>query len=191
MKQGEGTDTSNNSNSATSHQLGSEGAPPHEEDDTSTKKKKGLRLAPARVLVVSLIAIVYVFIIMPTLPTAPPTQDWLSVIADILGISNPELLPESSAEAQALHWMAADDPLRDELRSRAVDGSSNREIVERYIIIVFYFSTNSPSWNEQLNFLTETSVCGWNNGLPRVHWRGTGVYCNKEGEVIKIQFCKF
>ena len=80
--------------------------------------------------------------------------------------------------------MAADDPLRDELLSRAVNGSSNREVMERYIIILFYYTANGPSWDRQFSFLNGTSVCDWNSDLE-------GIHCNEEGEVAEIRFRKF
>ena len=87
--------------------------------------------------------------------------------------------------------MAAGDPLRDELLSRVINTSSDREVTERYSVIVFYFCTNGPSWERQFNFLTGRSVCDWNNGVPRDNFSADGIYCSEEEEVVNIDFGEF
>lgn len=87
-------------------------------------------------------------------------------------------------EWQTLEWMAYTNPLKDQILT-ALAGY----VLERYVIVYLYLSTNGPNWFDQVDFLTEISICEWNNGFPQDHPSGEdyGIYCNTDGYVSKIE----
>jgi hypothetical protein len=84
------------------------------------------------------------------------------------------LRDDSSPQFRALHWLADDDPAVLDLYSTPI-----RILVERYVLVVLYFATLGENWVSQLNFLSVSSVCEWNNGEPQSSVRRRGVYCNE------------
>ena len=76
-------------------------------------------------------------------------------------------------------WMAIDDPLQ-----LSPGGSSANEslvIIERYIMVLLYYSTKGTMWSNQYNFLdVTTSVCKWKDNY------GKGIWCNSQGYVNEI-----
>jgi hypothetical protein len=129
-----------------------------------------------------------------TAPTACTSRECL--LGEILlqnEVSDAEALQDdSSPQFQALRWLANDDTAVLDLES-----TPTVIIVEQYVLAVLYFATRGEGWGDQLNFLSASSVCEWNNGSK-------GVSCNeddlvvalflgelKHGEVINLtsQFC--
>jgi hypothetical protein len=55
--------------------------------------------------------------------------------------------------------------------------SSSYMIIERYAMAVLYFATDGPNWLEQWNYLSNSSICDWQN-------------CNDEGSVVELSLSK-
>jgi hypothetical protein len=84
------------------------------------------------------------------------------------------LRDDSSPQFRALRWLANDDPAVLDL-----DSEPTVILVERYVLVVLYFSTSAEAGLNVLNFLTASSVCEWNNG-------GRGVLCNGNDLVVAL-----
>jgi hypothetical protein len=109
-------------------------------------------------------------------PTAAPTPctslDCFAEIAEILlnntATDAEALQDDSSPQFQAMRWLANYDPAVLDL-----DSTPAVVLVQRYVLAVFYFATGSEGrLSNELNFLSASSVCDWNNG------DGDGVVCN-------------
>uniref|UniRef100_A0A7R9X133 Uncharacterized protein n=1 Tax=Craspedostauros australis TaxID=1486917 RepID=A0A7R9X133_9STRA len=68
-----------------------------------------------------------------------------------------------------------------------VSGRDREFLIERYILIVFYFGLNGPQWDTngkrpQVKFLTNTSVCDWTSGNAQFGM----IDCDHDGMVSVI-----
>jgi hypothetical protein len=78
-------------------------------------------------------------------------------------ISGQQVLDDSSTDQhKAIMWMAQSDPMPQNL-----DSMIPELVIQRYVMILFFFATNGGGWKNNNGWLGETSVCGWD-----------GVYCN-------------
>lgn len=105
-------------------------------------------------------------------------------------MSGTVLYNTSSAQFQALRWLAETDGLQ----LPALVGS--QQLVERYLLALFYFSTNDASWFESFNFLDNVSACEWRrpnefsnsgvrcNGFQSISALGLGAF----GDIVKCAF---
>lgn len=59
-------------------------------------------------------------------------------------------------------------------------GMEESILTERYIALVFYFSTNGKHWFNDLGFLQNSSVCEWTKGDT------DGISCNERNEITSI-----
>jgi hypothetical protein len=59
---------------------------------------------------------------------------------------------------RALHWLANEDPAVLNLTATPFYA-----LHERYILALFYFSTDGWNWNNQVNWLSAFSICRWEN----------------------------
>jgi hypothetical protein len=62
-----------------------------------------------------------------------------------------------------LNWLAYEDPAMLPFKQ-----SNSSTLVERYVAAVVYFSTGGAQWVNQMNFLSNHSICNWtldNNGV--------------------------
>jgi hypothetical protein len=84
------------------------------------------------------------------------------------------LQDESSPQFRALRWLANEDTAVLDL-----DSTPPVFLVERYVLAVLYFATSGGGWSDQLNFLSASSVCDWNNGE-------IGVFCNGDDLVVGL-----
>ena len=116
-----------------------------------------------------------------TMPTAAPTvwvgqPDNIPIWLDALsGVTDPSSFVPGAAQTSALQWISTAD-------SRALDpvDSNSTELVERYIVAVFYFSTSGETWSAKYNFLSSDSICSWNEGGVN------GILCNDDNTVSQI-----
>ena len=63
---------------------------------------------------------------------------------------------EGNSRFRALHWVANEDPLQLEF-----DSSNYQLIRQRYVLLVFYFSTKGWCWERSTNWLTGSDECYW------------------------------
>jgi len=76
-------------------------------------------------------------------------------------------------EHEALAWLADSDPKRlDEI-------APLEELLQRFVLANFYFSTHGDMWTDQYNFFSKKSVCDWND-------KTSGVFCNDNDQVSEI-----
>lgn len=94
-------------------------------------------------------------------PTASPTeQDEYDYLYDLVHVFSGDALDDNStAQYQALQWLAYEDPA-----GLPIKESNASTLIERYAAAVLYYSTQGDLWSSDLNFLSNSSVCDWNDG---------------------------
>lgn len=90
-----------------------------------------------------------------------------------------------SPQFRALEWLSNEDEA-----GYSVLVSPYREIVERYIIAVVYFSLSGSAWSQQYDFLTPKHTCAWNR-YDEPNNDSFGVICNERGNVREIILSKY
>ena len=98
-------------------------------------------------------------------PTEPPQQRMDAIIEFLANIgisSESKLKADGSPQNKAVEWMAFDDEFRPAVPSTNEKYSA---FVERYVLAVFYFSTNGPYWTYQMKFLTGVHHCDWHDNF--------------------------
>jgi hypothetical protein len=96
-----------------------------------------------------------------------PRQQEVSTIVTSLSDSNTMADP-TSAQAKAHKWLVYDD----KLWSNDETSITRETVVQRYVLVVFYFATSGPTWTEN----------NWLNGHEcNDNW--TGISCNENGQV--------
>jgi hypothetical protein len=86
---------------------------------------------------------------------------------------------------KALEWLANKDPAHHDLSH-----TSGSVLLQRYVIVLLYFTTKGPEWKEQYNFLSGASVCQWNDLIGTsnsMHISERGIICDERGLVIEIR----
>ncbi|KAL7495456.1 hypothetical protein ACHAWT_004743 [Skeletonema menzelii] len=66
-------------------------------------------------------------------------------------------LDTNSPQYRALVYLAEHDPLK----LNPNDPILSKQIIQRYVLSVLYFSTNGPSWKHRVYWLTGQHECGW------------------------------
>ena len=66
--------------------------------------------------------------------------------------STSPLLNSSTPQSKALTWMTYNDKYK---------SSSNDDLIQRYTIVVLYFSFYANTWNRNINWMTHSDVCRW------------------------------
>ena len=93
-------------------------------------------------------------------------------------ISIQALQDPSTPQYAALDWMANIDST--DLQSKLSDDA----LVERFVLVLFYYTTGGANWRDQKLFLSPSlDICSWNPGPPDE--------CNDEGSVVELVFRKF
>jgi hypothetical protein len=89
----------------------------------------------------------------------------------------------SSLQHEAFDWITTKDST--DLQSTLSDDA----LVERFVLVLLYFSTNGESWEDQAGFLNSLNAhCSWKSGAELSR---TFLDCNKEGSVVALGLCKF
>jgi hypothetical protein len=102
-------------------------------------------------------------IMIATDPTTTTSRS--SRMADVLGSSFEADFPDTPLQILALYWLANEDPAK-----LAVD-TDPTTLLERYIAVLFYFSTQGDEWSfSSLGWLSENPACFW-----------YGLDCNDQG----------
>jgi hypothetical protein len=113
--------------------------------------------------------------VIPTrAPSVTPTIDYTglsrsTLFFKILSLvsSEDDLVTTGTPENKAYLWLVDDD------KGIKTDSDLSPEaffevVQERYIMALFYYSTNGGKWRNQYSFLSKENICNWNDG-------GTGV----------------
>ena len=109
----------------------------------------------------------------PEVPTSPPTisptqnqlEAYVRLALDKSTTIETVLSNPSSAEYQALDWLvrSQEEPLSSFTLTDVDTVVDKQVIIERYILAVFYFSTNGPKWPNHVSV-------GWLSPLPVCQW---------------------
>jgi monoamine oxidase len=100
------------------------------------------------------------------------------LIRSFLALSaNSDLNNSTSPQGRALSWLVDDDKNRATLFHT---NTSAIDIPERFAAATLYFATGGQDWNSSLNFLSDDSICDWNDD------DSTGIFCNENGNVDEI-----
>jgi hypothetical protein len=127
----------------------------------------------------------------PTVATTDSYQDMVDTIGSMVA-SDSSIFYESTDAVQymAMDWLANSDSWA------SAEMRDPEELTERYALAVLYFATDGRKWAEQFSFLTDASVCVWNDGTDV--WAseisaqdGFGVYCRPDGFVQQIYLRTF
>ncbi len=86
----------------------------------------------------------------------------------------------TSPQSLALEWLST-DPFS------LAKNCTTVEILERYVLVVLYYSTNGLNWKLQgLSLWQRSSVCDWNNGFNPSNDEARGIYCGGESTVQHV-----
>jgi hypothetical protein len=89
----------------------------------------------------------------------------------------------SSPQYEAFDWITTKDST--DLQSTLSDDA----LVERFVLVLLYFSTNGESWTDQAGFLNPLNAhCSW---ISDVLFSPTFLDCNDEGSVVTLDQGKF
>jgi len=107
------------------------------------------------------------------------------MIFEILkGVSRVDDLENTgSPQQKAYQWIAYVDTLQ-------VPVSSVKQIVQRYVLVVLYYSMGGPSWRSKLNFNSQYDECSWFRTFRSYKLKQLGVTCNTDGKVSALNFPK-
>lgn len=93
---------------------------------------------------------------------------------------------EESAQSKAIHFLAEQDEYAG---IDIYDPAYEMELLERYVMMVLYFATDGPNWEDQLLFGSNYSHCEW----PNIDQDENNTYtpnevdCNDEFRIIKLR----
>ncbi len=111
--------------------------------------------------------------------SASPGGERAKVMWEIASsVSGSEVLSDVDSHAfKAFSWLSQSD--------NTALTTPHDKLIDRYIVTLLYFATGGEGWEEQLNFLTEGSICGWNESnegskLPR------GIVCDDKLRVKNL-----
>ena len=123
-------------------------------------------------------------------PTAPPeptsspapsrftTDEYLlELLTPISGLD--KLQDVTTPQYRAMNWILYEDPASYDIRT-----TDQQALIERYIAVTFYFATTiqgkgGVDWYFTLNFLSEFSICDWNNRGGR-----KGIFCHIDSPYV-------
>ena len=119
----------------------------------------------------------------PTI-TTPETSRLDVLRKKLTPVSGKEpLMDTSTPQYAALEWLADKDPAYWDL-----DTTPLETITDRYIVSLVYFALGGEGWRVQHNFLSEGSICGWNDGGDGGAFEGVGC---ENGQVVELVLGKF
>jgi len=118
------------------------------------------------------------------------------VLSNISNMSH--LLNQESPQYQAMQWLADEDKVINRTVIHSTEILSEQEygmIVDRYVMALFYYSTNGPEWYDSGNFLnTKKHICDWGTiTLNETDFHYVQVYenaigCDQSGNVEAMIF---
>ena len=100
----------------------------------------------------------------------------ISTVSDVWGPETPQY--------QAAMWLMQDDPANVPVPTTSdISTYDGYRYMTRYVMAVNYFAFNGSNWDVDLNWMTESDVCNWNedvviNGIPEK----IGLFCFNDGE---------
>ena len=123
---------------------------------------------------------------MPSLPV--PTMTPSSVPTPSCNLSNDERYDElqkelgvvsmsdltdmSTPQGKAFNWIVSLDEMQ------LCPGDDR--LIQRYVVVALYFSTNGDWWNDKTSWLNAATECEW-----------AGLTCNLVGEIVSVELSKY
>jgi hypothetical protein len=101
--------------------------------------------------------------------------------AKLFPISGDLLNNPNTPQYAAFDWMMNEDPANLDLDSLPV-----KELEQRYIAALLYFSMGGDDWDDDCGFMQESSVCEWKDAST-----GKGLHCDPEGSIEGILISKW
>ena len=83
-----------------------------------------------------------------------------------------------SPQKDAFDWLVNED--------LDLNITSDRDLIQRYVATVLYFSTNGDGWDRDYGFLGENDVCEWQDSQTR-----KGIKCDETGAIVDITISKW
>ena len=114
-----------------------------------------------------------------------PLNNYDTLVNLLLPVSGESLLNATTSQYQVLQWLASEDPA--ELDARTTDP---QVVIDRYVLALLYIMTGGPSWDNDLNFLSNSSVCEW-KATYTIASDFKGVKCNSAGAVEYVSLGKW
>lgn len=141
-------------------------------------------------LILILIAIAVVGAIVATLVVVfrnndePPTQGRVVAIRERLEeeFDGASFDDQESPHYKALEWLALNDTLQ--------LSEDSPFLKERYVVALLYFATRGEDWTHNYGFLSNSSVCTWNDGNPDLDYR-QGVSCDGDDPTESVTHVVF
>uniref|UniRef100_A0A7R9ZQM0 Leucine-rich repeat-containing N-terminal plant-type domain-containing protein n=1 Tax=Craspedostauros australis TaxID=1486917 RepID=A0A7R9ZQM0_9STRA len=98
-----------------------------------------------------------------------------------MGASRELMTDPNTPQGHAVLWLA-------ELDVSLLDFKAfeDQYILERFVAVVLFFSTNGDGWNHQRHFLSAKYTCDWNNGEKGRQVEG--IECTPQGTIHKLIF---
>jgi len=132
----------------------------------------------------------------PSTPTSTTTSSatYSTRLSDTMeffvqnGVSTPDdFNNEGTPQFLAALFLANTDALAMGI-PQSIGTEEGLNFLHRYILTVFYYSLDGPSWNDQLKFLTPTHHCNWANKVTLTTGAeyAVGASCNEYSQVDSI-----
>ena len=87
-------------------------------------------------------------------------------------VSMSDLRDMSTPQGKAFNWIASLDEMQ------LCPGDDR--LIQRYVVVVLYFSTNGGGWNDKTSWLNPATECEW-----------AGLTCNLVGEIVGVELSKY
>jgi hypothetical protein len=88
---------------------------------------------------------------------------------------------------RAATWLAEQDGANKAVPTTGITSLSGYKYMTRYVMAVFFFSTDGINWDESLDFMTEKSVCDWRasftNDAGQTYFL-KGIVCESQANLI-------
>jgi hypothetical protein len=97
----------------------------------------------------------------------------------LTAISGDLLGDPTTPQYAASQWLENEDPANLDL-----DSLPDKSLEQRYIVALLYFSMDGDNWDRDHGFLTEKSVCEWQDET------GKGIQCDSDGSIEDIVISK-
>eukprot|EP00980_Cylindrotheca_fusiformis_P001145 scaffold319_cov97-Cylindrotheca_fusiformis.AAC.5 len=111
--------------------------------------------------------------LQPSVSLEPTFSD--PVFGHLYSLSGDWLLLEDSPQFQAYEWLVQVDLLSLNLTEIPL-----KDVEQRYLGALVYFSLDGDSWKEDLGFLSQASVCEWKDDS------GEGIMCDSTNTIVGI-----
>lgn len=105
---------------------------------------------------------------------------------NIIFISGPNLLSYETPQYKAACWVLYDDPYLIQYNTSTT--YTEKRMIQRYILAVFYFATKPGNWSVHLNFLSSMPECEWHVNAETFYGSTNGVSCDTNDNIVSLFF---